>query len=491
MDTAAIPHPPRRVPILGDVRGINTRSPLQESMRLGRELGPIFTRKFLRREIVFVSGADLVAELSDESRFTKHVGLGIENLRNIGGDGLFTAYNTEPNWRLAHDILQPAFSANAMRGYHTIMLEAARELIASWDVHVDGPPVEVTTDMTKVTLESIGRAGFGYEFGSFQREQPHPFVSAMTGALRYAQQLNFQLPVIGRLRNRDAARRNAANVRYMIELVDDVIKARQASGDTSGRDLLGLMLNERHPETGQSLDPVNIRHQVLTFLVAGHETTSGALSFALYYLSQHPEAMAKAQAEVDAMWGDQEDPEPTFKDITKLRYVRQVLDEALRLWPTAPAYSREAREDVLLGGRYQMRKGDWVVVLIPSLHRDPAVWGPDAERFDPDRFASGQARKRPPHTYKPFGTGERSCIGRQFAIHEATLVLGLLLHRYDLRGAPDYELRLAELLTVKPKDLTLRLTRRRTRATDPPALPEEPEQEELRCPVTGAHSGQS
>jgi cytochrome P450 len=464
VDTAGIPHPPRRVPLLGDVLSVSPRTPVQDSVRRSRELGPIFHRRFLNREIVFVSGTDLVTELADESRFAKHVGLGVDNLRMIGGDGLFTAYNWEPNWRRAHDILQPAFSLAAMQGYHQSMLDVARELISRWDASVDDAPVDVAADMTRMTLETIGRTGFGYEFDSFRRDEPHPFVAAMVRVLRYAQQQTFRLPVIGRLRGRAAARQNEADIELMNTLVDEVVAARRASGDTSTQDLLGLMLNQAHPDTGEALDPVNIRRQVITFLVAGHETTSGALSFALYYLANHPEVMARAQAEVDEMWGDVDDPEPTFKEVTKLRYVRRVLDEALRLWPTAPGFSRVAREDVLLGGRHRMHAGDWVIVLIPGLHRDPAVWGPDPEAFDPDRFAPGRARQRPAHAYKPFGTGERACIGRQFAVHEATLVLGLLLHRYHLRPDPTYRLRVTELLTLKPEGFTLRLDRRRPAA---------------------------
>jgi cytochrome P450 len=490
VDTAGIPHPPRRIPVLGDILSVSPRTPVQHSLQLSRELGPIFKRKFLHREIVFVSGADLVADLADESRFAKHVGLGVENLRTMGGDGLFTAYNSEPNWRRAHDILQPAFALGSMRSYHPTMLEVARELISSWDSHADGTPVDVSADMTRLTLETIGRTGFGYRFGSFRQREPHPFVHAMVRSLRYAQRKNFQLPVIGPLRDRDAARQDEADIAYMNELVDEVIRARKETGDTSTHDLLGLMLNQPHPESGESLDAVNIRHQVITFLVAGHETTSGALSFALYYLASNPDALAKAQAEVDRMWGDVEQPDPTFKEVTKLRYVRRVLDEALRLWPTAPGFSREALTDVVLGGRYAMRRGDWVIVLIPGLHRDTTVWGPDPDAFDPDRFAPGRAKERPAHSYKPFGTGERACIGRQFAVHEATLVLGLLLHRYDLRPDPDYRLRVTELLTLKPEGFTLEVRRRRPgkhagaeQAVEQDAGPQD------RCPVTGVHSG--
>jgi unspecific monooxygenase len=147
--------------------------------------------------------------------------------------------------------------------------------------------------------------------------------------------------------------------------------------------------------------------------------------------------------------------------VAKLRYVRRVLDESLRLWPTAPAFAREAVRDTVLAGDHPMRRGAWALVLTPMLHRDPEVWGEDAERFDPDRFDAKAVRARPPHTFKPFGTGARACIGRQFALHEATLVLGLLLRRYDLIADPAYRLSVTERLTVMPQGLRLALERRK------------------------------
>ena len=453
---ATLPHPRWRLPLAGDILGVSAATPVQDSMRLARELGPIFVRRIFGNEVVFVCGADLVGELADETRFAKHVGLGVQALRGIGGDGLFTAYNDEPNWRKAHDILQPAFTQRAMRAYHTAMLDVAGELIRRWDRYAGGGPVDAAAEMTKLTLETIARTGFGYGFDSFERERPHPFVAAMVGTLRHAQRRNLRPPVIGRMLGVAADRRNAADSAYLAAVVDEVIRARIASGDNSSDDLLGLMLHAPHPVTGEPLDPANIRNQVITFLVAGHETTSGALSFALYHLSQHRDVLARAQAEVDDVWGD---GVPAFEQVARLRYVRRVLDESLRLWPTAPGFSREARTDTVLGGRYPMRAGHWAIVLLPMVHRDP-VWGADPEAFDPDRFSPERVRARPPHAYKPFGTGERACIGRQFALHEATLVLGLLLRRYDLRGEPGYRLRVQELLTLKPEGFRLTISRR-------------------------------
>ncbi|MFF7381556.1 cytochrome P450 [Streptomyces griseoluteus] len=476
-----IPHPPRRLPLLGDVLGVDRRTPLQDSMRLGRELGPIFRRRVLNREFVFLWGAKLAADMADETRFAKHVGLGVANLRPVAGDGLFTAYNHEPNWQLAHDVLAPGFSREAMAGYHAMMLSVAGRLTGHWDRELAaGRSVDVPGDMTRLTLETIARTGFGHDFGSFERDRPHPFVTAMVGTLAYAQRLN-SLPMPPALQRR-AARRNAADIACLDDTVDALVAARRASGHGEG-DLLDRMLETAHPETGERLSAENVRKQVITFLVAGHETTSGALSFALYYLARHPEVAARARAEVDRVWGDT--PEPGYDQVARLRYLRRVLDESLRLWPTAPAFAREATEDTVLAGEHPMRRGGWALVLTPMLHRDPEVWGEDAERFDPDRFDAKAVRARPPHTFKPFGTGARACVGRQFALHEATLVLGLLLRRYELVPDPGYRLKVTERLTLMPDGLRLRLERRKAPATAPAGAPGPDAGSAGRCPVHG------
>ncbi|MDT0612554.1 cytochrome P450 [Streptomyces lancefieldiae] len=473
-----IPHPPHRLPLLGDVVGAGRRTPMQDSLRYARQLGPIFRRRVFGKEFVFVWGAALAADLADETRFAKHVGLGVANLRPVAGDGLFTAYNHEPNWQLAHDVLAPGFSREAMAGYHLTMLDVAARLTDAWDrARAAGRAVDVPGDMTKLTLETIARTGFGHDFGSFERSRPHPFVTAMVGTLTHAQRINTVPAPLAPWLLRGAGRRNAADIAYLNRTVDDLVRDRRAArGEGGAGDLLDRMLETAHPETGERLSPENVRRQVITFLVAGHETTSGALSFALHYLSQHPDVAARARAEVDRVWGDTE--APGYEQVARLRYVRRVLDESLRLWPTAPAFAREAREDTVLGGAHPMRRGAWALVLTGMLHRDPEVWGPDAERFDPDRFDAQAVRSRAPHTFKPFGTGARACIGRQFALHEATLVLGLLLRRYELRAEPEYRLRVTERLTLMPQGLRLRLERRAPAAPEAPAHPD-------RAPVAG------
>ncbi|MEV5343743.1 cytochrome P450 [Streptomyces sp. NPDC052676] len=444
------------------------RTPLQQVMGLMREHGPVLVRRLHGRDTLFVSDLDLVTDLADERRFAKHIGPALENVREFAADGLFTAYNDEPNWAKAHDILMPAFALGSMRTYHPVMLRVARRLIESWDrAAAEGRPVNVPDDMTRMTLDTIGLAGFGYDFGSFERAEPHPFVEAMVRCLEWS------MTRLARVPGEDHAAADAAfraDADYLAGVVDDVIAARTGTDQTGADDLLGLMLSAAHPADGTTLDPANIRNQVITFLIAGHETTSGAMSFALHYLAKHPTALELVRREADALWGGRADPEPTYDEVGRLAYTRQVLNEALRLWPTAAAFSRHALEDTRLGGRIPLRAGQAVTVVTPMLHRQP-VWGDNPELFDPSRFTPEAEAARPVHAFKPFGTGERACIGRQFALHEATMLLAMLVHRYRLHDHADYRLTVKETLTLKPDGFTLTLTPRTPADRVHPPLP--------------------
>jgi unspecific monooxygenase len=454
-----IPHPPRRVPLLGDVLSFRGDEPAQSVADLAARLGPIFEFTFFGARYVVAAGADVVTELNDETRFCKHLGPDMVALRVMGGDGLFTAHNDEPNWRRAHMLLMPAFSQAAMRRYHPTMIDAAAELTDAWDARAAaGQTVDVSADTTRVTLETIGRCAAGYSFGAFRSAQTHPFVEHMVAGLVGSDRLGvFRATFLPKFIGDRYERTVRHHAVHMHRIADEIIAGRRRQGPGHHDDLLEIMLAPG--EDGRpALDEANIRYQLINFLVAGHETTSGALSFALYFLSTHPEVFARARQEVDRVWGAVAAPE--FEQIAKLRYVRRVLDEALRLQPTVPAYYRSAREDTVLAGTYEIGKDEWVLALTTALHRDPQWTGPGlrpVEEFDPERFTPEHLRARPAQLYKPFGTGERSCIGRQFAIHEAVLVLGTLIRRYDLIADPDYTLQVAERLTLMPKGFHLRL----------------------------------
>ena len=163
------------------------------------------------------------------------------------------------------------------------------------------------------------------------------------------------------------------------------------------------MLTGVDKQSGERLPDENIRAQCITFLIAGHETTSGLLSFAIYYLINNPDVLARARAEVDEVLGST--AAPTFEQVHRLRYVRQILDETLRLWPTAPGFTRQPYEDTVIGGRYAIPADTPILVLSQALHRHTEIWGPDAAEFNPDHTAPERMTQIPPNAYKPFGTG--------------------------------------------------------------------------------------
>lgn len=453
----SIPQPKTYGP-LGNVPQLNPNTPILSFMNLAEQYGEIYRMKLPFGTLHVVSGYELAKEFSDTARFGKIVDKTIlNNVRAYAGDGLFTSETNDPNWKKAHNILLPSFSRTAMRGYFDKMLDLAMQLIQKWSRLNPDDQIEVPEDMTRLAMDTIGLCGFNYRFNSFYRDQPHPFVTSMVRALEeslnQAQRLGIQDMLMVKTR-----RQFQQDIDVMFSLVDKMIAERKAHDHEGANDLLAYMLKGRDPDTGESLDDANIRYQIITFLVAGHETTSGLLSFALYFLLNNRDKLQKGYEEVDRVL---KDPVPTYTQVKNLKYIRMILDESLRLWPTAPAFNLLVKQDTLLADRYEMKQGDRLLLLLPQLHRDPAAWGSDAHEFRPERF---EDPSRIPHdAYKPFGIGQRACIGQQFALQEATLMLGLILKNFELIDHTNYQLKLMESLTIKPEGFTMQVRPRCTR----------------------------
>ena len=450
---APIPSP-RGWPLVGNLLQIPRGGLTQHVMRLAADYDGVFELDFAGFRSPFVTSAKIVAEISDEKRFRKVIGPPLSILRPLAGDGLFTAEGDEPNWSKAHRILTPAFGQRARRGYFDAMLEVALQLADSW-ARREGQDIAVSEDMTRLTLDTIALCGFDYRFESFAQAELHPFLQAMGRVLDETMARLTRHRLVTRLR-KSANRRFEADIAAMHALVDDVIRVRHANPGEA-RDLLGLMLDAVDPVSGERLSDENIRYQVITFLIAGHETTSGMLSFTLHLLLQHPQVLARARAQVDEVLAGGR--LPTYDDLARLEVIDRVLKESLRLWPTAPAYSVAPYQDAIIGGRYRIPKNRRVVVLLPAVHRDPAIWERPDE-FDIDRFLPENEARIPAHAYKPFGNGSRACIGRLFAIQEAKLALALVLQRFELEDPYGYALKVRETLTLKPDGFRLRVRRR-------------------------------
>ncbi|MDN3646222.1 cytochrome P450 [Pontixanthobacter aestiaquae] len=448
-----IPQPPAK-PLVGNAFTVDAERMIQSLMELAEEHGPIFQLDMMGTPLIMVSGADLVAEVCDEKRFDKTVRGPLKRLRLIAGDGLFTGDTDDPNWAKAHNILLPSFSQKAMGSYLPMMTDIANQLMLKWERANSDDVIDVPKDMIRLTLDTIGVCGFGYRFNSFYREDFHPFIEALNRTLGTT--LNMRGIPGEKLFKGDQIKQLHRDAAYMNNLVDEIIRERRSQGGDGPEDLLDFMLKGRDAVTGERLSDENIRYQINTFLIAGHETTSGLLSFTIYYLLKNRDVLKRAYAEVDAVLGRNIDRAPTLSEIGRLPYIRAILSEALRLWPTAPALGLAPYKDEVIGGKYAIPKGTFTTVLIPSLHRDTSVWGDNPEQFNPDHFTPEAEAARNPAAYKPFGNGQRACIGRQFAIQESILVLGMILQRFDLFDHTDYQLDIKETLSIKPNEFFIK-----------------------------------
>ncbi|CRK82677.1 bifunctional cytochrome P450/NADPH--P450 reductase [Neobacillus massiliamazoniensis] len=450
-DTSIIPEPKTFGP-LGNLPLIDVDKPTLSLMKLAEEYGPIFQFSTPRDRSIMVSDHKLVAEVCNQSRFDKSIEGALEKVRAFSGDGLFTSWTHESNWKKAHNILTSSFSQRAMKGYHSMMVDIAVQLVQKWARLNPGESVNVPEDMTRLTLDTIGLCGFNYRFNSYYRETPHPFITSMVRALDESMHQTLDKSDEAMMRTK---RQFQHDIQVMFSLVDNIIKERKENGNQEEKDLLSLMLNGSDPETGEKLSDENIRFQIITFLIAGHETTSGLLSFAIYFLMKNPDKLKKAYEEVDQVLNGEI---PTYKQVLQLKYIRMILNESLRLWPTAPGFSLYAKEATVIGGKYHIKEGEKVKVLIPQLHRDKGAWGDDVEDFRPERFEDPY--KVPHDAYKPFGNGQRACIGMQFALHEATLVLGMLLQHFEFNDYTNYQLDIKQTLTLKPSDFMIQVKSR-------------------------------
>ena len=415
--TEPIPQP-KGDPLIGNLRAIDGDAPMQGFMRLARIHGPIFQLEFFGRPLILVGSQEIVDELCDESRFDKRVHATLKNIRDFAGDGLFTAKTDEPNWAKAHRLLMPAFGPIGIRGMFDQMLDIADQMLVRWERFGPNAVIDVTDDMTRLTLDTIALCAFDYRFNSFYQREMHPFVGAMVDALSEAGARERRLDIANKLMLRKR-RAYEDDLKLMREVADGLIAERKRDPEgAQKKDLLGLMLQGRDPVTGEGLSDENIRYQLVTFLIAGHETTSGLLSFATYFLCKNPQVLQKARAEVDAVLGDEM---PRIEHLAKLRYIEQILMETLRIWPTAPAFALRPLGDTVIAGKYAVSRARHADGADPDAAPRPEGVGRRRRGVPSGALRARAMEKLPPNAWKPFGNGQRACIGRPFAMQEAQL----------------------------------------------------------------------
>ncbi|CAI6257368.1 unnamed protein product [Periconia digitata] len=453
-----IPGPPG-LPILGNIGDIDPANPMLSFSRLTDTYGPIW--KFnVRGDRVVIASQALMREVADESRFKKIVAAALGQVRNGTHDGLFTAYGPEEkNWGIAHRVLLPALGPLAIRNMFNEMHDIASQLVMKWARQGSDTRIHVTNDFTRLTLDTLALCAMDYRFNSYYSEQMHPFVEAMADFLKVSGD-RARRDGITQLFYRTETAQYWENIELMRKTSESVITKRKQN-PTEKKDLLNAMLNGVDAKTGEKMSESSIIDNMITFLIAGHETTSGLLSFVFYFLLKNPQAYKKAQDEVDQVIGK---GAITVDHLTKIPYINAVLREALRLQPTAPSIGLQAKEDSVLGGKYEVKAGVPILCLLAKLHRDPVVWGEDAEEFRPERMLDEEFERRNkeyPDNWKPFGSGMRGCIGRPFAWQEALLVVAMLLQNFNFTlDDPAYQLHIKQTLTIKPDEFYMRASLR-------------------------------
>ncbi|MFT4125430.1 MAG: cytochrome P450 [Gordonia sp. (in: high G+C Gram-positive bacteria)] len=419
-----LPHASPRIPVLGDITSIDRHRPTQHEAKLVEQLGEIYERKVLSTRLTIVGSARLAQSCSSEQSWARALaGPGLK-LRQIGGSGMFTARTADPLWSQARAALNPGFAQGAMRAYHDAMNSVGDDVVAAWSrTDGSGATIAVHEAMTNATLETIARAAFSRPLGLYGSEgadaEAENLIATLGSILRWASESSNNISVIGAIRSRINQARFADGLARLRRFIDELVSERQEGRSTGRADLLDLMLTGDH-----QLPATNIRDQVMTFLIAGHETTAALLETALWYLADRPDLLHAIRDEALARGFG-------YESVAGMRRTRQVLNEVLRLWPPVPAYFRIAREAQSLGG-FDIPAGHLVSVLVLAAHRDPQAWGPDAHGFTPERWRPAALRAHPDRFFSPFGTGPRSCIGRAFAMQEATLLIARIALDFDL-----------------------------------------------------------
>jgi cytochrome P450 len=334
----------------------------------------------------------------------------------------------------------PVFSHRNVAALGPVMTAAAERSAERVGRGV-GRAVDVFDEMVTATFEVISDVTFSGGEG-FDRASVH---RAIEGYIAQTAKLSL-LDILGvpGWVPRPARMMSGAALRDMKRIANSAIDRRRKDGAPGVPDLLDLLMEGEDPKSGRKMTTDELRDNLLTFIVAGHETTALTLAWALYLCAFDHAVQARARAEAQAVLGDRA---AVAADVPALPYLRQIVDEALRMYPPAAFLARTAQAADELCGR-EVRPGDTVILPIYALHRHHQLW-PDPDRFDPDRFADGKAVDR--FAYLPFGDGPRICIGANFAVQEAVIILATLLSRYRFELVPGRAPKPVMILTLRPE----------------------------------------
>lgn len=433
MAAAAHPPGPKGRFLLGVLPEFR-RDPLEFAQRMARQYGDLVHLPVGGQHIYLVSHPEAIRDIlvTHQHKFKKSRML--ERARLLLGDGLLTSEGSFH--RRQRRLMQPAFHRERLAGYAAVMVERAALAGQRWQA---GSVYDLSQEMMRLTMEIVARTLFSAnveaeadEVSGALRDIFGVFDTILLPFSEYLEKL--PLPPVRRFHE---ARRRLDRIIYRI------IGERRAQGTDTG-DLLSMLLLANDEEGEGSMSDVQVRDELLTLFLAGHETTANALTWTWFLLSQHPEAEHALHAEIDGVLAGRL---PTFEDVARLPYTGHVLAEALRLYPPAWAIGRRALEDYALED-YVIPARSVLLMSTYVVHRDPR-WFSEPERFRPERWA--EPAERPKFAYFPFGGGARVCIGERFAWTEGVLLLATLAQRWRFRLEPGHPVASRAQITLRPR----------------------------------------
>ena len=426
------------------------REPLRIFAELPRRYGAVVRMKGVWTSYLLNHPADIEHVLQTNSQNYRK-GRNYEEARASIGNGLLISEGDF--WRRQRRLAQPAFHRQRIAAFATVMTDATEGMLDQWRLRAaPREPFDVAAEMMRLTLRIVGLTLFSTDLTretdiiarSLEVARAHT-IRRMWQAVKLP--VSFPTPANRRFRR---AIRESEGVIY------DMIHARRR-GEVETDDLLSLLLRARDEETGEAMSDVQLRDEAATILTAGHETTALTLSWTWYLLAQHPHVEQKLHEELTTVLGGRT---PDLDHLPRLKYTLLVIQEAMRLYPPVWAISRTALGADRVGG-YRIPAGSEILLLPYVTHRHPDLWE-QPEAFDPERFLPERSATRPKFAYFPFGGGPRQCIGNNFALMEAQLIVAAVAQQYRLRLVPGHRVEPEPSLTLRPRDGLMMTLERKT-----------------------------
>jgi cytochrome P450 len=435
------PPGPRGLPLLG-IAPEAWRDPLAFFLRGWRQYGDVLKAKAGPYDYFAIVDADAVHHVLVENAKNYVKSPSYRGLRAVLGNGLVTSEGDF--WRRQRKLAQPAFHRDRLAGFATTMVSDTRAMLDRWATGDPARPLDVHHEMSRLTFRIVGHTLFSIDLDSDSEALGPVVAEALRGANDEASTLlplPMWVPTPRHLRLQRV-------VRQLDQLVYKIVgERRAAAGSASSHDdLLAMLMSARDEETREQMTDRQLRDEVLTLVLAGHETTANALTWTFYLLSRHPDVARRLATEVRGVLGGRA---PGLQDLPTLPYTKAVIEESMRLYPPVWAVERRALGDDVVAG-YHVPAGSIVGICSYALHRHPLHWQ-NPEGFDPERFLPGRTESRHRYAYIPFGGGPRACIGNGMAMMEAQLVLAMIAQEVRLELVAGQSVEAEATVTLRPR----------------------------------------